>query len=58
MRENSRNVQSVPRATAEFGPRNVCEETTQGWGENHPMGLKGLVPGAHTEPGVVPIPTH
>ena len=31
----------------------MCEETTQGWGENHPKDLEGRVSSCHTEPGIV-----
>lgn len=34
----------------------MCEKTARDHGKNHPKGLKGTIPRAHTRLGIVPIP--
>lgn len=35
----------------------MCEEAFRGQGKDHPRGLQGTIPGAHTSLGILPV-TH
>lgn len=37
-----KRIPEHPQSSAEDGSANVCKETTQGWGKNHPNGLKEI----------------
>ena len=57
-KENSRDVQRVPlEYLAEYWFAQACAENTWDQGKNHPKGLVGTVPRAHTGLGILPVPT-